>query len=299
MVAELLGLRSAGGVFAVFVIGGDFRKLVAIGAPTALEREGVHVKHHHAPAQVAVRAIEFASRFVKANLFDLTHDHRRRRRILGAKRGHRRRPCRRVGSIAATPAATLAAQGCDRTGSSRSWTVRCALGSASFASSAARLALRDARHFGQDFAGLWIVFSDRIHSVDGVPDVDEPFAVYGHAVPFGRIEGTDDVAVLVEVNHCGWRNATLGGGWIQHRIVLRAIDVSRAIEHPDVVILIDSQSCDSHHPPLVGQGQLGPVGIEFVVGRGLRLSERRAVITRHKSRAERREFFSKVGYGCA
>src|SRR5260370_38730759 len=78
---------------------------MSISAPAALEFESVHVKHHHASAQITIGRIKFVSGLVKTNLFNLANDHRRRRRILGAKSRDRfRAGCasRRIGWL--TPA---------------------------------------------------------------------------------------------------------------------------------------------------------------------------------------------------
>src|SRR5271165_6778065 len=56
---------------------------MTIGTPAAFERESVQVKHHYAPAQVAVRAIQFVRGLIDSNLFDLAHDHGGRWRIFG------------------------------------------------------------------------------------------------------------------------------------------------------------------------------------------------------------------------
>ena len=64
MAPELLGHWPVRGVFAIFVVGGDFRQLVPVGAPAALEREAVQIKHHHAPAQVIVGGIKLVIWFV-------------------------------------------------------------------------------------------------------------------------------------------------------------------------------------------------------------------------------------------
>ena len=129
----------------------------------------------------------------------------------------------------------------------------------------ARLRLGRARHFADHLAGLRIVFADGV-----LPDVDEPFAVHRHAVPLRRIEGTDDVAVLVDVDHRGRPDAAIGERRSQLRLELDIGQIVRTIQHPDVVVLIHGQPRDAAHLPLVRQG-FGPVRIELELGRGFLL----------------------------
>ena len=76
----------------------------------------------------------------------------------------------------------------------------------------------------------------------------------------GRIEGADDGAVLVDVDHRGRADAAIG----QRRRELRfEFDIGKivgTIQHPDVVVLIDGEARDASELPLVWQG-LGPVRI--------------------------------------
>ena len=120
-----------------------------------------------------------------------------------------------------------------------------------------------------DFAGVRIVFADRILS-----DVDEPFAVHRHAVPLRRIEGTDDHAVLIDVDHGRWPHAAIGQRRSQLRLQLNVGQIVRAIEYPDVVVLIHRQSRDAPHLPFVRQ-RLRPIRIEFELRRGLLLPAQR------------------------
>src|ERR1700730_5054063 len=66
---------------------------------------------------------------------------------------------------------------------------------------AARRHLRCVWQFGEKFAARRIVFANVARPADSVPDVDESFAVYRHAVPLRRIERTDNLAALVDVDH--------------------------------------------------------------------------------------------------
>src|SRR5581483_9383348 len=68
-----------------------------------------------------------------------------------------------------------------------------------------------------------------------------------------------------------------------------------AIQHSNVVLLIHVEPSDAHHPPLVGQGKLGPVRIEFVMGAVLSLFVR--LILGHGARRRRCESAAK-GDGC-
>ncbi len=66
----------------------------------------------------------------------------------------------------------------------------------------------------------------------------------------GSAPGTQQIAVQVEFQHAG------GLGFPSR-------SVTRAVQHPDMVVLIDGHAGDRPHGPIVGQ-RLRPAGIEFV-----------------------------------
>src|SRR5262245_1571668 len=106
MAAELLRKRPAGRVCARLVAWIDFRQLVAVGAPAALERKRVEIEDHDAPAKGAICGVQLAGRLVQPNLFDLADDHRRGGWILRQERGcgcSRRLLGSRVGAAAPAP----------------------------------------------------------------------------------------------------------------------------------------------------------------------------------------------------
>src|SRR5262249_19724542 len=139
------------------------------------------------------------------------------------------------------------------------WSARRTRGS-NPATSASRRTLRRSRRLADHLARLRIVFANRVLS-----DVYEPLAVYGHAVALGRIEGADDVAAFVDVNHRGRPLAAIAHWRIQLRFELDIRQVVGAIQHPDVVILIDGQARHASQLPLVGQG-FGPIRVELEFG---------------------------------
>src|SRR5713226_8654636 len=104
MAPEFFGHRPTRRVRKVSVIGGDFRKLVSISAPTALERKVVERKNHDAAAQVVVGDVDLVSRLVNSNFFDSSHDHRRGRRILLSERRLLSRCVGRIAAAATSPA---------------------------------------------------------------------------------------------------------------------------------------------------------------------------------------------------
>ena len=126
----------------------------------------------------------------------------------------------------------------------------------------ARRPLRRARNFADHFTGLGIVLADRVLS-----DVNEPFAVDRHAVSLGRIEGTDDVTGLVDVDHRRRPHAAIGKRRSQFGLKLDIRQIVRPIEDPNVIVLIHGQPGDASHLPLVRQG-FGPVRIELKLWRG-------------------------------
>ena len=260
--AELLRHRSARRVRAVGVIGGDLRQLVTIRTPTPFERKRVHVEHHHASAEVVVGDVHLAGGFVEPDFFDASHDHRRRGRIPGTKGRDGCRPCG-VRLVAAPAPAGRCQESCDR---ARAAAARNAGGtSATTLTTAAALPVRRARHLADKFAALRIIFADGVLS-----QVDEPFGVHVHAVPLRRVERPDDVAVFVDVDH-RWRpDAAVRNRRSELCLELNICQVVRTVVHPDVVVLVDGQARDASHLPLVRQ-RLGPVGIVFVAGGGLRL----------------------------
>src|SRR3989442_11046896 len=82
MAPEFFGHRPPRSVRAVFVICGDLRKFVTVGAPSTLKREGIQRKDHDAAAEVVVRDVDLIRGLVDSNFFDAAHNHGRRRRIL-------------------------------------------------------------------------------------------------------------------------------------------------------------------------------------------------------------------------
>src|SRR5712691_7059389 len=116
------------------------------------------------------------SRFIEPYLFDVPHNHRRRRRIFGAEGRYGlcpSRPSRRIGLR--TPAGWGE--------KSRNWPTAAPTGSArtlrsGITSTAAWLRLGCSRHFADQFTGRRIVFMDGIEAVDGVPDVHDFVAVH-------------------------------------------------------------------------------------------------------------------------
>src|SRR5262249_22492313 len=124
----------------------------------------------------------------------------------------------------------------------------------------------DVRYFSDDFASLRIILPDRVLS-----DVDEPLVIHVHPVPLRRVKGTDDVALLVEMNHCRRMNAAIGNRRIQLCLELDACQIVRPIKHPEVIVLIDSQPRNASEFPLVRQW-FGPIRIELIPWRSQPLS---------------------------
>ncbi len=126
------------------------------------------------------------------------------------------------------------------------------------------------RHLADNLTCLWIVFSDRV-----LPNVNEPFVVHCHAVALRRIEGADDVPVLVDVDH-GWRPDTAGGlrrSQLSRELELR--QVVGTIQHPHVIVVIHSQACHAAHLPLVRK-RFRPVWIELELRRAWLLREQQS-----------------------
>ena len=229
-------------------------------------------------AEVRVAAVKLARRFVEPNFFDLSHNHRRCRRIFRTKRGDSRGARFGIGATAsASPTAASPACGAcrrrkrsHRAGAAFS---RCA--SRAFAliggiaaTAAARLIFRRTRHLGQKLARLRIVFAHRIQPVHGIPNVDESFAVHRHAVPLRRIERADHIAFLVDVNHRRRPRAAIRARYFPAQFHIPQI--VRPIEHPNVVVLIDREPRNAAHLPFIRQ-RLRPVSIKLVLRRSQRL----------------------------
>ncbi len=143
-------------------------------------------------------------------------------------------------------------------------------------------------------------FSEQLAVVRILPqrvgaDPDIALPIDHHAMALRGIPGIDDVAVEIEFDDRGRSDAAFCRGRIEHRVVLSVVDVLGAIQHPNVVLLIHVEPSDAHHPPLVGQGKLGPVRIEFVMGAVLSLFVR--LILGHGARRRRCERAAK-GDGC-
>ena len=121
---------------------------------------------------------------------------------------------------------------------------------------------RDMGDGRQHLPGLRVVLA---HGV--LTDIDEPLFVDRHAVTLRRVERSDHVAGLVEVNH----RRRMGAANRQRRILLRVNldrhEIVGPVQHPDVVVLVDGQAGDASHLPFVRQ-RLRPVGIELEAGRG-------------------------------
>ena len=122
------------------------------------------------------------------------------------------------------------------------------------------LIFRGARNGFDQLTGLGIVLVDGILSVDRVAEVDEALRVDVHAVTLRRIDGTDGIAALIDMNHGRRSLATVGCGGSQAEMALGFDGVVRTIVDPDVVVFIDGQAGDAAHLPLIGQ-RLRPVGI--------------------------------------
>src|SRR6185503_1311903 len=88
-----------------------------------------------------------------------------------------------------------------------------------------------------------------------------------------RVERADHGAVLVDVDQRGGTAAAVGGRRIESGVPFDVERVVRAVQHPDVVVLIDGQAGDAAHLPLVRQ-RLRPGRIEDVAGRRLRVRGR-------------------------
>src|SRR2546426_975229 len=108
MAPEFFRHRPSRSVRTVFIICGDLRKFVTVGAPSTLKREGIQRKDHDAAAEVVVRDVDLIRGLVDSNFFDAAHNHGRRRRILLSE-GRLLNCClrRRLG-IAPTATAALA-----------------------------------------------------------------------------------------------------------------------------------------------------------------------------------------------
>ena len=148
------------------------------------------------------------------------------------------------------------------------WSTATAAGGAVFESGVASstagagLFLSGARDFGDYFAGFGIVFADGV-----LADVNETFAVDGHAVALRGVEGADDVTGFIDVDHGRGADAAIGDGRGELGFELDVGEVVGAIEDPDVVVFVDGEAGNSAELPFVGEG-LGPIGIELEFGRG-------------------------------
>src|ERR1700681_682747 len=159
---------------------------MSIGAPAALEFKCVQIKHHNASAEVTIRGIQFVSGLVKPNLLDLTHDHRSRRGILGAKGRYRLRPCRTRRRIELRATSRWRQE--SRNGPAAAVARSARTFRSGITSTRSRLIFRRAGQLSEKFAGRRIVFADRVQSVVGVSDVDKSFAVHRHSMALRRIE---------------------------------------------------------------------------------------------------------------
>src|SRR5262245_32233026 len=182
MAPEFLRHGAAGRVRTVCVVGGDFRELVPIGTPTALERKVIQRKNHDAAAKVVVGDVDLIRRFVDSNFFDSSHDHGRGCWILLSESRLLscclRCPRRGVGRIAAAAAATATTCG-GHGDESRNWAggalARNADGKRWSDERLALWSVGHVRNLTDNFAGLRVVLADGVLS-----DVDEPLAVNIH-----------------------------------------------------------------------------------------------------------------------
>ena len=81
-------------------------------------------------------------------------------------------------------------------------------------------------------------------------------------------------------------------GRIQLRFHFNAGEIVGTVVDPDVVVLIDGQTGDAAHLPLVGQ-RLGPARIDFVLRRRFRLRSQATVVNagkeKNRTNSEHRE----------
>src|SRR5262245_2231564 len=197
---EFFGHRSAWLIFTVFVVSRDFRKFVAVGAPSPLERKVVQRKNHDAPTEIVVRHVDLVRRFVDSYFFDPSDNHRSRRRILFPESRLLRRCLRCCIGLIATGATTAAPTIGGGHGNESRHGAGAALSRNAWGKrwGGERLSLRrlgHVRYFTNNLPGLWIVLANGVLS-----DVHEPLAVNVHPVPLRCVKGTNDVPLLVEVN---------------------------------------------------------------------------------------------------
>ena len=145
------------------------------------------------------------------------------------------------------------------------------------AATAARRRFGRARDLAHNPAGLRIVLAHRV-----LTDVDKAPAIDRHSVPLRRIEGTDHVAGLIDMDHRRRSHAAIGQRRIQLGLKLDIGEVVRPVQDPDVVVFVDGEAGHATHLPFVRK-RFGPVRIEPESGRGLRLRIHRQQAYGHPS----------------
>src|SRR5215472_997761 len=263
MAFELPWSGTAWSVFTVLIIGRDFRKLMSVSAPAAFEFKCVEIENHHAAAQETVGRIEFAGGFIQPNLFDALHNHRSGRRVFRPESDDLFLASRLRRGIGLGPATRRRQKAGYRTAPSAPRHVRRS-GRRIGVATGTWGTLGSARNLSDYFAGLGIILAYGI-----LADVHKPLAVDGHAMPLWRIEGSDHVSLLVEMDHRRRTHATIRDADLCLQFNIR--EIVRAIQDPDVVVLVHGQPRDASKFPLVGQ-RLRPVRIELELRRrqGLR-----------------------------
>ena len=82
----------------------------------------------------------------------------------------------------------------------------------------------------------------------------------------GLAPGTQQISLPIEFEHRRRRNAAFGGGRIERRVIVRLVEVTRTVQHPEVIVLIDEHAGDAAEGPIVGE-RFRPGGIIFVLRR--------------------------------
>ena len=117
--------------------------------------------------------------------------------------------------------------------------------------SAPRRHFRLVRQFGNEFAGLLVIFADVAYPVIDISDVRESLTIHGHAVSLRRVEVADYIAFLIEVDHRRRSLAAIRNWWVQLGLEFDIGQIVGAIESPDVIVLVHRQPGDTPHFPFV------------------------------------------------
>jgi len=99
--------------------------------------------------------------------------------------------------------------------------------------------------------------------------------------------GLQQIPRRVEFEDGGRGDAALGRRRVERRVIVGLVQIAGAVQHPDVVVLVDENAGDAAERPITRQG-LGPIRVIFVFGRPFRIRRRTHCRGHHTAKRQRR-----------